>query len=492
MEVAFRILDGYRLDGLSLSAAVSNSEQPSEVTLPEARKQTFAKSFDVAWYSADPTYDRSQKFVPPADWDDAVKNYRKMTGRQDNSETELRFLYNDKWLEEACATGNHANTLRQFKRYPGFVYSFASPDGSTRPEYRVVPRGWDSEITYFNNFGFRGPDIVPLKPDKVIRIAFLGASVSANGWPYSYPEYAVNFLRLWAKANHLDVDFDLVNGSRGGITSATIAKIMHYEVAPLRPDIVVYYEGGNDLSTDNIVRNPDGRPYSGIDRAKLQQSIVPDYLPLEQYSALLRRIYELLRGRVRLVSEPPKPPHLLTFDLNQTDPDRDRKDLPFNLHRQILDLQDMAHDAESIGALFAMGSFVAMVQDGLRLDPNKHRYILTDLNIEHAPLTYAEIRAAIDFENTVYRKLAKKNNWPFLEVDSHYPKNPNYFLDMVHQWGTGAFRLQGWIVAQLLAPYIMEAISKGTLPRPGKTPDPQSLAWVRAQPKRFDLGCLRD
>ena len=49
------------------------------------------------------------------------------------------------------------------KRYPGFVYSFASPDGSTKPEYRMVPRGWDSEIAYFNNFGFRGPDIEAAK-----------------------------------------------------------------------------------------------------------------------------------------------------------------------------------------------------------------------------------------------------------------------------------------------------------------------------------------
>jgi hypothetical protein len=492
VEIAFRVLDGYRFGSLSLVPLSNSGWEPADATLAEARKLTFAKDFDAAWYSADPPpYDTSQKLTPPADWDDAIKNYRKVTGRQDYAEKELGFLYNDKWLEEACATGNPTDSLRLFKRYPGFVYSFASPDGSTRPPYRLVPHGKDSEITNYNNFGFRGPDIAPLKPDRIIRIAFLGASVTQNGWPYTYPEYAVNYLRLWAKAKHLDVDFDLINAARGGINSASIAKIMHYEVAPLRPDIVLYYEGANDFFAKTITRWPDGgRP--SIDPANIQSPEVHQYLPLEQYSAFLRRLYELVYERNKTMPEPTKAPHSLTFDLNQTDPDLNRNDLPFELHRQIEDLKSIARDVKSIGAQFAMASYVAMVRDGLRLNPNKNRYLWAALNVEQAPLTYAEIRAAFDFENRVYRKLALTENWLFLELDSHYPKDPNHFMDMVHHWGTGAVRLQGWILAQLLAPYIMEKIENGKLPRPGKMPDPQSLGWVTAQPKKFDLDCLPD
>src|SRR5689334_5996215 len=218
-EAGLRFIDGYRLDKLSLTLAPRIlSGQPAEVSLPDARKETFTTGFDVSWYTADPQqYDRSSKFSPPADWAAAVRNYRQATGRDDYTETELKFLYNDKWLEEACAKQEAPPTLRQFRRYPGFVYAFPSPDGSTKPEYRIVPRGWDSELTFHNNFGFRGPDIVPRKPDRVIRVAFLGASVLQNGWPYTSPEYAVSFLRLWAKANHLQVDFDVINASRGGI-----------------------------------------------------------------------------------------------------------------------------------------------------------------------------------------------------------------------------------------------------------------------------------
>lgn len=491
-EVALRVVDGYHLDRLKLEAIFSNAEEPPDATLAEARKRTFARGFDVGWYTASPPpYDRSPRFSPPADWNEAIRNYRQATGRQDYAEAELKFLYNDKWLEEACSTGKHSDVLRLFKAYPGFVYSFASPDGSTKPEYRIVPRGWDSRTTYYNNFGFRGPDIVPLKPDRTIRIGFLGASVTANGWPYTWPEHTVQFLRMWARANGLNVDFDLINAARGGINSSTIAQIMRHEVLPLRPDIVVYYEGGNDLYTGSMVRGIDGKPLAPPDPEPLRASMVPDYQPLEEYSALMARMYELIYRRGGAVAEPAKPPHRLTFDLKQTDPDLTRQDLPFNLDRQIADLLRMAGDARSIGAEFAMASFVTVVREGLRLDPDRHRHILSVLNIEYAPLTYAELRSAVDFENAVYRKLAAHQHWPFLEIDSHYPQNPNYFGDLVHFQGSGAFRLQGWIVAQLLAPYVQEAIAGGRLPKAGNTPDLKSLAWATAKPVRFELDCIR-
>jgi hypothetical protein len=460
--------------------------------MADARQQTFASGFDISWYAADPpSYDRSAKFSPPGDWAEAVKNYGQATGRQDYSETEFKFLYNDRWLKDACAKHNASPTLRQFKKYPGFVYSFAGPDESTKPEYRLVPRGWDSDVTYFNNFGFRGPDIAPRKPDRVIRVAFLGASVLANGWPYTSPEFAVNFLRLWAKANHLDVDFDLVNGSRGGIDSATSAQIMRYEVAPLRPDIVVYYQGARTIVGDSlkeIVRDVDGKPFEA---RNTDPSAISRNLPLEQYSALARRLYELLDLRSGKVVEPPKPPHTLSFDLKQTDPDLAAKNLPFSLARQIIDVVDIERIAKNIGAQFAVASSVALAHDGLKLDPERDRLILSALNVQLAPLTYSEIRDAVDFENAVYRKLAKRDGFPFLDLDSHFPHQPSYFLDMVHQFG-GAFRLQGWILAQLLAPYISEAISKEALPRPGVAPSPKSIEWASAPIKRFDLDCLAD
>lgn len=494
-EAGFRIIDGYRLGQLSLTVVPRIlSGQPAEVSLPDARKETFTSGFDVSWYTADPQqYDRSSKFSPPADWAAAVKNYRQATGTHDYTETEIKFLYNDQWLEEACAKRDATPTLRQFRRYPGFVYSFASPDGSTKPEYRIVPRGWDSEITYYNNFGFRGPDIEPRKPDRVIRVAFLGASALQNGWPHTSSEYAVSFLQLWAKANHLQVDFDLINASRGGIDSTTSAQIMRYEVAPLWPDIVVYHQGARTITRDGvkaIVMDVDGKPFTARDAAERPLPAVTENLPLERYSALARRIYELLDRRTVGI-EPAKPLHKLSFDLKQTDPDLDAKDLPFSLTRQIADIVDIEAITKSIGAQFAVASTVALAHDGLRLHPDRDRLIWSALNVDLAPLTYAEIREAVDFENAVYRKLAKRENFPFLDIDSHFPRDPSYFLDMVHQYG-GAFRLQGWITAQLLAPYILKAVLEGALPRPGQAPDPKSIEWASAPIKRFNLGCLPD
>lgn len=491
-ELGFRTIDGYRLGQLQLvPVANSSTVLPATASLSDARHSMFNKEFDIAWFATDPpNYDRSPHFSPPADWDQAIKNYKKAPGERAFVESELKFLYNDKWLEDACRTGNkETRILRYFKRYPGFVYSFRSPDGSINPPYRIVPRGWDSLSTYYNNFGFRGPDIVPRKPDRVIRLAFLGASTTANGWPFTYPEYVVHFLRQWARADKLDVEFDLINAGRGGTNAPIITNILRYEVMPLRPDIVVYYEGANDLHVKPIVQRLDGKQE---DRSRPNAFMELHYLPLEQYSALLVRTYALLFRRGGPAAEPPKPPHRLTFDLKQTDPDLTRMDLPFNLPEQIADLRRMAKVTQAGKAIFFMTSFITLVEDGMQLDPERDRLILSALNNEYAPLTYAETRSAVDFQNAVFRKLAKTEHWPFLEVDRYFPQDPTYFGDMVHFKTSNGFRLHGWIVAQLLAPYIKNAIAAGRLPRAGIEPNPEATRWATEPPTKFDLSCYPD
>ena len=210
----------------------------------------------------------------------------------------------------------------------------------------------------------------------MIRVALLGASVLSNGWPYTSSEYAVWFLRLWAQAQHLDVDFDLINASRGGINSTASAQIMRYEVAPLRPDVGVYFEGARTIVSAEvkaIVRDVDGKPFTSR-CGPGPMSTAPKNMPLEQYSALARRIYELLNRRTARIAEPTKPPHELTFDLKQTDPDLDAKDLPFGLTRQIADVVDIEGITKSIGAQFAVASSIALVHDGLRLDPDRDHF----------------------------------------------------------------------------------------------------------------------
>ncbi len=489
LEFAFRAIDGYRLDQLPLTIRQGHELGPVQDSLPYAKEIRIDPSFNVDWFNSDPPdYDRTAKNHLPADWVKAIANYQPAPGERAFVKDELKFLYNRNWLIEACKTGAHSNVIEHYKRYPGFVYAFPSPDNSTNPPFRMAPSSWEVGSNYYNNFGFRGPDITPRKAARVIRLAFLGASTTANGWPYTYPEFVGHYLNLWAKAKNLDVRFEVINAGRGGTDSPEIANIMRYEVAPLHPDIVLYYEGANDLHADSIVKTAGVSPPP--DNKVLQPNLHLTYLPLEQYSALADRIYELLFRRGGSTEEPPKPPHTLTFDVTQKHVDLSREDLPFRLHGQITDIRNMASATTNYGGQFFMTSFVTLVHNGLRLDPERHRIILQGLNNEYWPLTYAEIREAVDFQNGVYRELAEADHHPFLDVDRYFPQNPDLFADMVHFSTQSGFRLQAWIVAQLLAPYIENAVKAGALPKPAYDPNPADIAWATNPPIKFDLSCL--
>ena len=488
VEVALRLIDGYRLDRLILQAKNADPVLASSGDLDAtqyAKKITLDPTFDLAWFHTDPPdYDRSPNYELPADWAEAVRDYRPSSPDEPYYIKEgLKFLYNYNSLVEVCAAGNYIKGLEYYKKNPGFVYAFASPDASDLPPYRTVPRGWARGTDYYNNFGFRGPDIVPRKSERLIRVAFLNSSVAAAGWPFSFPEYVVHYLRQWARANKLDVDFDLVNAARVGVNMAIIAQIMRYEVAPLHPDIVVSYDGGEYLWGAPIVKRADGESVP----AKTGLAVDVRYHPLEQYSALLSRLYQFSGSATGM--ETPKPAHTLNFDLTQKNPDIDREDLPFDLHGQIASIRDAANATRSVGGEFFLTSYVGMVGDRHRLDPVRHKALVDILNDRFYPMTYREIRQSLDFENLVYRKVAETDDYHFIDIDRYFPQDPDLFGDEFHLSSTDSFRLMAWIVAQQLTPYLREAIKSGVLPKAAYEPDPQAIAWVGQPPIKFDLSC---
>ena len=347
---------------------------------------------------------------------------------------------------------------------------------SGSPAFRYVPRGWDLGAASHNNFGFRGPDIPYPKPPKTIRMAFLGFSTTENGNPWTYPELIGQMLREWAGSENLDVDFDVVNAGRVGVGSFGMAPIMRYEVAPLQPDIVVIYTGGANLSTaDFSIKEAPSRSFG-----------MPE---LTHYSALAVRLNQLtLRG---VSSEPTKRPHKLNFDFSQ-DVDVERVDLPFRLHQEITDMRDVVQTSRAIGAEVFLASSVVLAQEGLQLDLRRHRVIFEELNGEapagYAPLTYAEIRHGVEFENRAYRSLSEKDHLGFIEIYKHFPQDPDLFADTVHFSDESAFRLQAWIMAQQLAPFIRDQVRKHALPRTALA-DQSKISWTRQTPKKFELSC---
>src|SRR5580658_3762769 len=98
LETGFRLLDGYRLDRLTLEAKGAHLKH----ALPDGPDATDYASrirldptFDPAWFhTSPPDYDRSPKYELPTDWVAAVANYRASLGEPPFVQDEFKFLFN--------------------------------------------------------------------------------------------------------------------------------------------------------------------------------------------------------------------------------------------------------------------------------------------------------------------------------------------------------------------------------------------------------------
>ncbi len=143
-----------------------------------------------------------------------------------------------------------------FKGYDGWCYSFSGYDSTSHPFYRYIPNTTiQGSKLKFNDFGFTGNNIKFIKPENTIRIAFVGGSTTQQ-MPYndfSYPDYIEIWLDKWAENNSLNIDFEVINTGRVAQQSMDFFATIKYELLPLFPDIVIYYEGRNQFNMAELV-----------------------------------------------------------------------------------------------------------------------------------------------------------------------------------------------------------------------------------------------
>jgi GDSL-like Lipase/Acylhydrolase family len=95
-------------------------------------------------------------------------------------------------------------------------------------------------LDIFNNFGFVGRDFAYAKPPGVIRIAALGASTTADGYPAMLEEY-LN-ARVAAQSNR----FEVMNFGHAFYTSAHVLVNFVLNVIDFAPDYVIIHQAAND------------------------------------------------------------------------------------------------------------------------------------------------------------------------------------------------------------------------------------------------------
>jgi hypothetical protein len=95
-------------------------------------------------------------------------------------------------------------------------------------------------LSTFNNFGFVGRDFAYAEPPGVIRIAALGASTTADGYPAMLEEY-LN-ARVAAQSNR----FEVMNFAHAYWTSAHVLVNFVLNVIDFAPDYVIIHQAAND------------------------------------------------------------------------------------------------------------------------------------------------------------------------------------------------------------------------------------------------------
>jgi hypothetical protein len=246
-----------------------------------------------------------------------------------------------------------------------------------------------------------------------------------------------------------------------GIDSNSIAAIVAQEIVPVDADLVIYYEGANQLWPDRLVTIEDGKTSAP------PTTTFRKHTPAADYSALVLRTLALAdRLSARDGREPKKPSSRIDWpaDVNEVDPALDSPKLPMGLPTIVASLEIMRTALERAHAELAIASFVWVVHDGMRLDLSRDMTLYNYLNRTYWPYTYAEMRRIADFQNRVFEKYARVHRLPFIDMAAEFPQDPALVGDAIHLRYQGLV-LQAWIYLQHLIPMIEARLADARLPR---------------------------
>jgi hypothetical protein len=285
--------------------------------------------------------------------------------------------------------------------------------------------------------------------------------------PFSYSEFVGHWFNQWAAARNLDVRFEVLNARRESVTSTDIAAIVHTEVLSLQPDLVVYYEGGNQFLPASIVEKmPEGSSARPLRR---EGEASPEWLRVAaRYSALMARVQFALGSAESTADrgEWPKPDYRVVWraGLDENDRDLAYPQLPVSLNVIPRDLDRIRADLAMIGADLAVSSFIWMVKDGLVIDPMRHKYLLEQLNVANYRFRYRDLERLAKFQSRLLAKYVTVHGLTFVDMACFMPLDPDLFQDAMHATYAGV-RLPGWISFQHLVPAVERRLKDGAWPQ---------------------------
>ena len=488
MEVAFRFIDGYAIAEVELRKVERPKTEPNGkvsklfktklsargTALRYVESVGLPEDVDALWYDLDPPSPPHKPII------EELEKFSEPFQEDNELYKGVRRIWNINLIKKLA--GNDKEN-RLFKRFPEKIYAFDPGDNDPSPSYRLFPndprpdgvKANSGMIT--NNLGYRGIDIPIIKPEKTVRLAFVGGSTTMHnqGIPGpSYPEYVAYWLNVWAEKTGIDVRFDVANTGREAFQSHDIRGVVEHELSKIDPDFVVYYEGANQFwkgFRQLLSMRPTAFLYEPPKYDFKNEELIVRASGALAYSALLRRIALFDLDEFGPLKEVPKPPYDLGFpdQVNEGEPDVFSEHLPLMLPNIIRDLEQIRHILEGRGSELVVSSFVWLAYDGMELDGPNAKSIHWYLNGHPItwPLRYNDIRRLVDFENRVFERYTETVGISFLDIARKFPQNPIFFRDGIHKTLEG-IRLHGWIAFLEILPYVKDRLARGIWPQKPK------------------------
>jgi hypothetical protein len=475
-EAVTRRLDGFAIVSWRLVRVAMPKTPDDDVAASYVARLPVAPGVNRSWFDDEPRVASGGNTSPDPELTKRFASHG--FGLPSMYEWNLEYL-----RAAACATEPSRYENVRSSVFPvNELFVFEPLGRAPHPRYRFLRNARYPNGLITNSFGWRGPDLSLNKPANTIRLAFVGASttVAPHDVRYSYPDFIRRWLEHWAEAKQLPIQFEVINAGREGIDSTSIAAVVRDELAPLEPDLVVYYEGANQFGPAVFILWPGGIIPGRPAPARPGR--------LASVSALALR-FHALSDPFAVPSREPRKPRLTVewpADLDEQDPPLDHPRLPLLLPTIMRDFDEMRTALSAHGGRLAISSFVWCVREGLQLDRGENAGVYQYLNEMFWPFSYAYMRRLADFQNRVFAKYAKTHGLDFVDVAAGYPLDPRLFEDGIHMRAPGT-KLMAWISFQYLVPVLERSIAAGQLPQaarrhrdqhPGFTGPPRALLSV--------------
>jgi len=294
---------------------------------------------------------------------------------------------------------------------------------------RLLVAGAKQGDLIINKQGFRGPAIPLSKPEKTIRIAFIGASTTFSAEVRKIEDTWPHLVTQTLKARFKNRNFDYINAGVPGFTVQESLKNLKYRVGKFNPDIIFIYYATNDFSSD--VRDLAGRKGNKVEKPQEDS-----WLTRNSVLWFLLKKQIVVWHRQRSAAKPSA--KKFTFDA---------KELSKLFEKR---LGNLTQESKRTAKLVVLATFSPRLRQSLSPEERIKAAITAAYYMPHISIT--NMIKGYEQYNTVIRKVARKNKVVLVDVADKIPPDGTHYNDSVHFREAGSREMAKYVISKILDP----------------------------------------